>query len=367
MEKRNKIVSIVLALVLSVVTLVGCGNAGNTENTGAAEGSKNTENEESQVQEKEVEGTEDKAVEKDSGEKVKIRVWFPTSPDTAPLFVAWQEGFFEEAFEGDNVEVEPLNFANGPAANEAFLAGELDVASCIGDQPILVGIQSGVDGVVVARSMRSSAEGIVVPNDSDIQSVEDLKGKRISIYIGTSYQKVLLQNLADYGLTANDVELVNITDSNSAIAALDNGEVDAAFITGYPFLTAEENGVGRVIIDGSKHANYAFLQFSKNFYDTYPELVEKYVKALRKAEKFIEENPEQAYLDISDYLKLDVEQVKKVVASNDYVLSLDDESKQDFYVTSEFMLEQGLITKPIEKETINTHFSDLIDNIQVDK
>lgn len=361
-KKRNKVLSIILATVLCVGVLAGCGNSDTTEK---ASEEKETVAETADQQE-ETNETEEVATS-DSGETVKIRVWFPTTPDTASLFVAWQEGFFDEVFEGDNVEVEPLNFANGPAANEAFLAGELDVASCIGDQPILVGTQSGVDGVVVARTMRSSAEGIVVPEDSDIQSVEDLKGKKVSVYIGTSYQKVLLQDLADYGLTADDVELVNITENNSAIAALANGEVDAIFITGYPFLTAEENGVGRVIIDGSEHANYAFLQFSRSFYDTYPDLVEKYVKALRKAEKFIEENQEQAYQDIADYLNLDLEQVEKVVPSNDYILSLDDESKQDFYVTAEFMQEQGLITNSIEKETIDAHLSDLIDTIQIDE
>lgn len=118
MKKKSKLITIVLAVALVINTLVGCGSKEN------AEKSNTTEN---VAQEQKVEETEDNTLEKNLGETVKIRVRFPTFPDTASLFVAWQEGFFEEVFKDDNVEVVPLDFPNGPAMNEAFLAGELDL------------------------------------------------------------------------------------------------------------------------------------------------------------------------------------------------------------------------------------------------
>lgn len=333
MNKRIKTISLLAVMALIIGTFTGCGSSEAAENV----------------------------------QEVVIRVWVPsTDPSPAPLYVALSEGLFEQEFADDNVKIEALEFANGPAANEAFLAGELDVASQIGDQPILIGIQSGVKSVVIGRSMKSRAEGLVVANDSDIETVADLKGKSIAVYIGTSYQKVLLQILQDAGLSESDVEFVNITDANSSIAALSRNEVDAIFITNYQFLTAEENGVGRVIADGTEHSNYAFLEFSQEFYDAYPDLVEKYVRAYKKAEQIVKEDPEKAYREIAEYLEMETDEVKKVVEANDYSLTLDDDTREDFSLTAQFMVDQELIDSLVEDAAIEEHLSDILERISVE-
>lgn len=135
--KKKTIVSVILILAMTLGIFTGCGSS---ETTKTDKGPDTKE-----------------AASADSGEEeVTLRIWVPTlDPSPAPLYVALAEGLFDKAFAEDNVKIETLEFANAPAANEAFLAGELDVASQIGDQPILIGIQSGVESVVIGRSMEN--------------------------------------------------------------------------------------------------------------------------------------------------------------------------------------------------------------------
>ena len=338
---KKKILSILLTMAMLGV-FAGCGNGGNSD-----AGKKST------------------STESDVKEGVVIRVAnFSYAPWNAAFDVAYQKGYFDEVFAGDNVTIEVINFENGPAVNEAFLSGSVDIVNGIGDQPIVTALNGGqVDAQVLSTASIMPNMGIIVREDPGIKSVADLKGKTVAVQIGTSAHKALLYILEDNGLEADDVELVNLSGSDTAIAALDKKEVEAAFLTGYSFTTAEEKGIGKEIADAKEHPMYTYIEAAESFVEKHLDLAKKFLEATKKGEQFLKENPAEGYQLISDLLEIEVEQVKSTVEPTDYTIQLTDEAIKNLYDTSEFLLGQELIGKEIEKETVDAHVSDIVKNI----
>ncbi|MDT3440343.1 ABC transporter substrate-binding protein [Pseudofrankia sp. BMG5.37] len=117
-------------------------------------------------------------------------------------------------------------FADGPHMNAAFSANRLDVGY-MGDTPVLFANASaaGITAVAVAKSTKNS-QTIYAGKDSGIQTLADLKGKKVAVTVGTSLHGYLLQQLDSAGLTEKDVTLVNVP-ATSLVSTFTSGQVDA--------------------------------------------------------------------------------------------------------------------------------------------
>ena len=100
---------------------------------------------------------------------------------------------------------------------------------------MLVPVTNGVDMTFVCGA-HIGCKSIYVPADSDIQSVEDLKGKTIAIHdgIGNSDQNICYRLLDEYGVDpTTEVEFLNVEDNAATVASMENGEVDATIFSDY--------------------------------------------------------------------------------------------------------------------------------------
>src|SRR5690242_15247429 len=102
--------------------------------------------------------------------------------------IAHAKGWIEDEFKKDNIKIEWFFFKGaGPAVNEALTNRQLDFAFQ-GDLPAIVGKAAGLKTrLVLATGVRSNIY-LAAPPDSPIQSVKDLRGKRVAIFKGTNAQ-----------------------------------------------------------------------------------------------------------------------------------------------------------------------------------
>lgn len=145
--------------------------------------------------------------------------WF-INPDHGPIVVALEKGFFAD--EGLEVTlVEPADPNDPPkfvAAGKAALA--------ITYQPQLhMQAAAGLPLARIATLIATPLTTLMVLDESPIQSVADLKGKKVGFSVGGFEDAVLGAMLAQHGLTLADVELINVNFSLSP--ALLSGQVDA--------------------------------------------------------------------------------------------------------------------------------------------
>ncbi len=277
-----------------------------------------------------------------AGEDITIRVGGGYSAIYGPqIIIAQQQGFFDEAFADldVNVKVETYQFANGPAYNEALMAGEVDAAIGIGDQPSMSGILNGDGAVIISRVITNTkGVGVVVRDDAGIESGSDLKGKVIATGLGTAYQKCLDLYLADYGLTEDDVELVNLYGTDEVLAAFQTGEIDAAATSiSYIKSQAEEAGLAHLLSDFTDHPNYAYLVMNGEFVAEHEDITVKFLEALLKANDWYNANKDEAYQIIAEQLDISVEEVR--ITNDDVIeeMKLDEDDFENFRVTYDFM------------------------------
>ena len=191
---------------------------------------------------------------------------------------------FDEEFKKDGIRIE-YNYikAAGPGVNEALSNNALDFGS-IGDLPAVAGKAGGLKTRAVAAT-RGGNTYVVVPVDSPIKTIRDLKGKKVGVSLGTYMHAALLKIVKDNGLSESDLKLVNADNStlNTAIATKD---VEAAFI-GSDALTLRTRGVGRILYStvGKPvfYQNAGALLVREEFAKKYPDVVRRFVKVWVKA------------------------------------------------------------------------------------
>ncbi|HVR53380.1 MAG TPA: ABC transporter substrate-binding protein, partial [Pseudorhodoferax sp.] len=151
----------------------------------------------------------------------------PVTWGGSPGGVARSQQWLEQEFKGSGTKIEWLFFKGaGPAVNEALSNKQIDFAYQ-GDLPSLVGRANGLNTRLLLASGTRNNLYVVVPPKSDIQSIKDLKDRKVSIFRGTNGHLVAINVLAANGLTERDIKGVNL-DTGSAQAALVSSGVDAA-------------------------------------------------------------------------------------------------------------------------------------------
>ena len=155
------------------------------------------------------------------------------------------------------------DFTSGPPMLEAMASGSVDIGG-VGDAPPVFAASGGEQVEIVgARETNGDQDAVVVPKNSPITSIQQLKGKKIAYGSGSSGNYNLLTVLTKAGLTTKDVSLVNLQPAE-ALAAFTSGDV-AAWDIWPPYVqqVVAQDGA-RVLATGSTYGSpYSFEVASK--------------------------------------------------------------------------------------------------------
>ena len=148
-------------------------------------------------------------------------------------------------------DIEWSTFAAGPPMLEAMSAGAIDLGAT-GDAPPIFAQSAGaaikIVGVAAGRKPEQSHVSILVPKDSPIQTVADLKGKKVAFTQGSAAHWLVLAALEKASLRAGDIQPVNLPAADG-LAAFTGGSIDAWAVWD-PYVTLGEQH-GRTITTGA--------------------------------------------------------------------------------------------------------------------
>ena len=135
--------------------------------------------------------------------------WF-INPDHAPLYVALEMGYFEEA--GLVVDFKAPADPNNPP--KLVAAGKADLA--ISYQPQLhIQVDRGLPLTRIATLVATPLNCLVVLKESPVRSISDLRGKTVGFSVGGFEDALLSAMLGRHGMALGDVKLVNVNFSLS--------------------------------------------------------------------------------------------------------------------------------------------------------
>jgi putative hydroxymethylpyrimidine transport system substrate-binding protein len=276
--------------------------------------------------------------------------WF-TNPDHAPVITAHTKGFFE----AEGLEVELIEPADPAMPPKLVAAGQGDIA--ISYQPTLhAQIDEGLPLKWIGTLVETPLNSLIVLKDGPIKTLEDLKGKKIGFSVSGFEDAMLGQMLKSVGLTAEDVELINV---NFALSpALMSGQVDAV-------IGAYRNfELTQIEIEGKEGKAFFPEENGVPIFDELVYVVHKdqtgdpryarFMAAIEAATIYLTNHPDEAWdAFIEAYPNLDDELNKRAWADTlprfaKRPASLDEGRYQRF---AEFMRENGLIKTVVPVES----------------
>jgi sulfonate transport system substrate-binding protein len=194
---------------------------------------------------------------------------------------------------------------------------------------------------------------VLVPKDSPIQSIADLKGKRVGYVRATTTQYYLTKMLAEVGLSFADIEAVNLTVPDGA-AAFRTGQLDAWAIYGYSVPLAQSNAGARVLkrANGYLSGNYLFFASPEAIADPqrHAAIADFFVR-LQKAFAWRQANPERYAAALAAEIGVPVEAVLALLRNESQVRRLvpvDDAAIQSQQDVADTFLKAGVIERPVD-------------------
>ncbi|MBF0255270.1 MAG: ABC transporter substrate-binding protein [Gammaproteobacteria bacterium] len=140
-----------------------------------------------------------------------------------PGWVAWEVAIEKQWFKEEGVDVQ-FEWFDYVASMDAFAAGKLDGVGMTNGDALVTGA-TGAKSVMILMNDYSNGNDMVIAKPG-IQSMKELKGKKVGVEVGFVSHLMLLNALKDNGMTEADVELVNVP-TNETPQVLASGDVDA--------------------------------------------------------------------------------------------------------------------------------------------
>ncbi|KRQ99453.1 sulfonate ABC transporter substrate-binding protein [Bradyrhizobium valentinum] len=208
---------------------------------------------------------------------------------TGVLVIARQQAVLEKRFVGKQIGIKWIEFTSGPPLLEAMSTGSVDLGA-VGDTPPIFAQAANANIVYIAGSPITNGQGILVPANSSIRTIADLKGKRVGFTKGSSAHNVVIATLEKAGLTYEDITPVYLTPPDAG-PAFANGSVEAWAVWDPYFAIGEKRQNGRILINAHEVAKTnSFYLANRDFANSHVRETREVIDGLAEAARWAEAN-----------------------------------------------------------------------------
>ncbi|WP_247878113.1 sulfonate ABC transporter substrate-binding protein [Azospirillum sp. TSO22-1] len=203
-------------------------------------------------------------------------------------------GTLEKRLAPLGIAVKWQEFPAGPQLLEALNVGSVDFGTT-GEAPPIFAQAAGAPFVYVGYEPPTPVgEAILVPKDSAIQSIADLKGKKVALNKGSNVHYLLVKALESKGLSIKDIQSVYLPPAD-ARAAFERGSVDA-WVIWDPFLIAAQRATqARVLADGTGLvSNHQFYLSTRGYARDNPKVIGAFLEEIADVAAWASKSPAEA-------------------------------------------------------------------------
>ncbi len=214
-------------------------------------------------------------------------------------------GSLEKRLAAMHVEVQWTEFPAGPQLLEGLNVGSIDFGT-VGEAPPIFAQAAGADLIYVGNEPpASAAEAIVVPKNSSIKNLIELRGKKIALNKGSNVHYLLVKLLEKGGVKYSEIEPIYLTPAD-ARAAFERGSVDAWAIW-EPFLAAVQRQTGaRILADGQGVvSNHQFFLASRSYAQKRADVVSAVLEEVAAVDEWAKAHNNEAAAALQPQIGLD--------------------------------------------------------------
>jgi sulfonate transport system substrate-binding protein len=257
-------------------------------------------------------------------------------------------GTLERRLAPQGVTVQWTEFPAGPQLLEGLNVGSIDFGT-VGEAPPIFAQAAGAALVYVGNEPPSPhSEAIIIPKDSKLKSVAELKGKRVALNKGSNVHYLLLRALEQAGVAYKDIQPVYLPPAD-ARAAFERGSVDA-WVIWDPFFAAAQKQLGaRVLADGKGLvANHQFYLASRDWARANPALQQVLLEEIARVDDWGRGNAKEVSAILSAQTGLDPAVVELAASRYSYgVKPVSNEVLREQQKIADAFAKLKLIPKPI--------------------
>jgi NitT/TauT family transport system substrate-binding protein len=248
--------------------------------------------------------------------------------------------YFYEKFAPPGYKIEVVPFESPTDGKNAVLTGTVD--TCIhGIAAFLLGAAAG-EPVVIVAAATNRGMGVIADAKSDIKTIQDLRGKRVAIFPGSTQEVVILERLKAEGMSVKDIQAIRLSFSDMP-AALARGDIDA-------YVGAEPgpgislaNGTGRLVeypYSTPIGSLNMILSASEKLIKENPERVKMIVDMHKKATDYAMAHPEEMVEVAMQKLGQQRASIEKAVPNVELTWKIDNEFVERAKAYSGLMVEK---------------------------
>lgn len=203
-------------------------------------------------------------------------------------------GDLDSVLKAKGVKIKWVEFPAGPQLLEGLNVGSVSFGEA-GEAPPIFAQAANSNLVYVANQPAApKAEALIVPKDSNIKTVQDLKGKRVVLNKGSNVHYLLFKVLEANQLKLEDIQVVYLPPAD-ARAAFEKGAVDA-WVIWDPFFAAAEQQLGAKVLATGENlvSNHQFYLADRQFAEQHPEILKAVVNELNTTTQWVSQHPTDA-------------------------------------------------------------------------
>ncbi|ENV34811.1 sulfonate ABC transporter substrate-binding protein [Acinetobacter gerneri] len=213
------------------------------------------------------------------------------------LPIVKERGDLDKALKAKGIEIKWVEFPAGPQLLEGLNVGSVSFGEAgeAGEAPPIFAQAANSNLVYVANQPAApKAEALIVPKNSKIQSVQDLKGKRVVLNKGSNVHYLLLKVLEANHLKLDDIQVVYLPPAD-ARAAFEKGAVDA-WVIWDPFFAAAEQQLGAKVLATGENlvSNHQFYLADRKFAQSHPDVLKAVVNELNTTTQWVSSHQNEA-------------------------------------------------------------------------
>lgn len=282
----------------------------------------------------------------------KIRIGYLPLLSNLPLFVAMNHGYFTER--GLTPELVPFQTSN--AMTEALVSGSIDAEAGAASLVTVTVAQSSADrlrvlmGIVITPEHSISA--LIVSKSSTVQSVADLRGKKVGVFPGSAIKQFTRLYMMRHNAFDESTTLLELPPPLQ-LQALENGSVDAVLTLEPTPTIGLTKGAVRVIDLAPIEREIlnpwvgGVYSVSRVYEKDHPKAVEELTESLRKAVEFIGSSPDSAKKAMISFTPIKDPAVLRRLPVPQFVMA-DQLSVADFQKLSDLLSAQGILKQPVD-------------------
>lgn len=282
----------------------------------------------------------------------ELNITYVKAPFNLQNMVMKTQGLLEKEFASDGMRINWVPIKVGLNQVRGLMAGNLDMVAAMNTSTLLIANGAG-NRILIA-------DGVAHPNDifaivtsakSRIESVKDLKGKRIVGPKGTVVHHLLVSALAKEAMTASDVELISMN-LPASLTALMTGHADAALLVGPGIQKAVSNG-HRVLTraQGLVDTNLV-MAVSERFAKQYPEVVRRVAKVNREALQWIQSNWDAAIAIGAKEHGISQEDARELASWANYYSVLTQADLDAMQTNQAFLLKEKMMKQAVDVSSL---------------